>query len=61
MFQISVQEVFDWMSKTICRSDIALAISTYLLGRGLVDCIDNGDAPLLELARSTDLLGWDCL
>ena len=64
MFQISVQEVFDWMSKTIRRSDIALAISTYLLGRGLVklvDCIDNGDAPLLELARSTDLLGWDCL
>ena len=63
MFQISVQEVFDWMSKTIRRSDIALAISTYLLGRGLVklvDCIDNGDAPLLALARSTDLLGWDC-
>ena len=63
MFQISVQEVFDWMSKTIRRSDIALAISTYLLGRGLVKlvgCIDNGDAPLLALARSTDLLGWDC-
>jgi hypothetical protein len=63
MFQISVQEVFDWVSKTLRRTDIALAISTYLLGRGLVkmvDCIDNDDAPLLALARSTDLLGWDC-
>ena len=63
MFQISVQEVFDWMSKTLCRTDIALAISTYLLGRGLVkmvNCINNGDAPLLALARSTDLLRWDC-
>ena len=59
MFQISVQEVVDWMSKTLCRTDIALAISTYLLGRGLVkmvNCINNGDAPLLALARSTDLL-----
>jgi hypothetical protein len=63
MFQISVQEVFDWMSKTLCRTDIALAISTYLLGKGLVkmvNCINNGDASLLALARSTDLLGWDC-
>ncbi len=33
MFQISVQDVFDWMSKTLGRTDIALAISTYLLGR----------------------------
>ncbi len=63
MFQISVQEVVDWMSKTLCRTDIALAVNTYLLGRGLVkmeNCINNHDAPLLALARSTDLLGWDC-
>jgi hypothetical protein len=63
MFQISVQEVFDWISKTLRRTDIALAISRYLLGRGLakmVDCIDNRNASLLALARSTDLLGWDC-
>ncbi len=63
MFQISVQEVVDWISKTLCQTDIALAVNIYLLGRGLVKmvhCINNGDAPLLALARSTDLLGWDC-
>ena len=52
------------MSKTLGRTDIALAISTYLLGRGLVkmvSCINNGNAPLFALARLTDLLGWDCL
>ncbi len=26
----------------------------------MVNCINNGDAPLFALARSTDLLGWDC-
>ena len=63
MFMISVQEVSNWMDKTLRRSELTLAVSTYLLGRGLVtldSCIPFSEGILANLVRSTDLLGWDC-
>ena len=36
MFVISVQEVTSWMDKTLRSSELSLAVSTYLFGRGLV-------------------------
>jgi hypothetical protein len=51
------------MNKTLRRSELTLAVSTYLLGRGLVtldSCIPFSEGILANLVRSTDLLGWDC-
>ena len=63
MFSLSVQEVSTWMDKTLRRPDLSLAVSTYLLGRGLVtmeDCIPSSEGLVLDLVQTTDRLGWDC-
>lgn len=63
MFSISVQEVSTWMDKTLRRPDLSLAVSTYLLGRGLVtmeNCIPSSEGLVSDLVRTTDRLGWDC-
>jgi hypothetical protein len=62
MFQISLQKVYNWMAKTLGGSTLSLTVKTYLLGRGLVlmeSCVNGNDETLLNLAQSSNRLGWD--
>ena len=63
MFKISVQEVSNWLDRTLRKPEFTLAVSTYLLGRGLVSfdsCLPFSEGTFANLTRTTDRLGWDC-
>jgi hypothetical protein len=50
------------MAKTLGGSTLSLTIKTYLLGKGLVlmeSCVNGNDKTLLNLAQSSNRLGWD--
>jgi hypothetical protein len=62
MFQISVQEIYDWMAKTLGNICIAATIKLYLLSRGetlMESCIPGRNQSMLQVVKLSNRLGWD--
>jgi hypothetical protein len=62
MFKIWVQEITNWMEKTLGNIAVVRIVQSYLQGRGLVSmesCSIGSDEAILELLRASDWLGWD--
>jgi hypothetical protein len=63
MLQISVQEIHDWIVKTlgdICS--ISAMVEAYLLSRGetlMESCVHGSNQEMLQVATISDWLGWD--
>ena len=54
MFQITVQEVSNWIMRTLWHTDISLLGRSYCLGRGLImmeSCVDCNNEALLTVAQ----------
>jgi hypothetical protein len=62
MFRISVQEIYDWMAKTLGDICIAATVELYLLSRGetsMESCVHGRNQGMLQVAKLSDCLGRD--
>jgi hypothetical protein len=62
MFQILVQEIYDWIVKTLEDICIAATVEVYLLSRGetsMESCIHGSNQEMLQVAKISNRLGWD--
>jgi hypothetical protein len=62
MFHISVQEIKEWIVKTLGDSGVASTVETYLLSRGdllMEDCCHGNKEDMRLVATASNWLGWD--